>query len=209
MFSHLNGSEISAISRRVRPKAYARNVQLYGAGEHNPFLLIIHSGRVKIYRAAESGHEQLIRVLGPGDFIGETMFISQVETDHYAVTLEESEICSLHRDDFRDYLLRYPTITYRILETLSDRLMETEKMVMSLTGEDADRRIASYLVDLADDAGTTEIRLPISKKDLASYLGITPETLSRKLALFEDTGWIRQQPLRRIDILDYHALESL
>lgn len=207
IFNHLEPEEIHEVATTARQKVFGRNERLYSAGDQNPYLLIIHRGRVKIHRSVESGHEQLIRVLEPGDFIGETAFISGGEMDHYATTLEECEICVLHRDDVRRHLLKYPAITYKMLEAVSNRLGRTEHMVNSLTGEDVEHRIAAYLVDLADEAGATSIRLPISKKDLASYLGTTPETLSRKLAQFENAGWIRQEGHRRVVILDYSSLE--
>ena len=171
--------------------------------------MIVHRGWVKIYRLAESGREQLIRVLGPGDFIGEMTFISASETDHFAVTLEDSQICNLHHEDIRSFLLRYPTIAYKMLETVTGRLEQTERLVSSLTGEDAERRIASFLLELAARDGKDTVELPVSKKDLASYLGTTPETVSRRLTAFEGKGWIRQGAKGRIEILDREAMAGV
>ena len=206
IFAGLNPEQISEIASRVRPRIVPRNEQLYGAGELNPYLRIIHTGSVKVYRITESGHEQVIRVLGPGDFLGEKALISPSASDHFALTLEESEICSLDHQDIREYLLRYPSVAFTMLETLSARLDSTEDQVSSMVGEDAGSRVAAYLVGLSDENQRSSIELPITKKDVASYLGVTPETLSRKLALFEDNGWIRLQGHRRIDLLDIEAL---
>ena len=206
LFSGLDTEEIHEIAGRVRPRMVPRGTQLYGAGEVNPYLRIIHTGSVKIYRIAESGHEQVIRVLGAGDFFGEKALISPRPADHFAVTLAESEVCSLNHDDIRDYLMRYPSVAYTMLETLSARLESTEDQVSALTGEDAGSRVAAYLLGLADEYHRNSFELPITKKDVASYLGVTPETLSRKLAGFEDNGWIHQQGHRRIDLLDTEAL---
>src|SRR5690606_40938752 len=96
IFAGLNPEQISEIASRVRPRVVPRNEQLYGAGEVNPLLRIIHTGSVKVYRITESGHEQVIRVLGPGDFLGEKALIAPSTSDHFAVTLAESEICSLN-----------------------------------------------------------------------------------------------------------------
>lgn len=206
IFAGLNHEQISEIASVVRPRSVPRNEQLYGAGEMNPSLRIIHTGSVKVYRITESGHEQVIRVLGPGDFLGEKALISPSTSDHFAVTLAESEICSLDHQDIRDYLLRYPSVAFTMLETLSARLGSTEDQVSAMAGEDAASRIAAYLVGLADEHQRSSIELPITKKDVASYLGLSPETLSRRLAGFEDNGWIHQHGNRRIDILDIEAL---
>ncbi len=206
IFAGLDHQQISEIASRVRPRIAPRNEQLYGAGEINPYLRIIHTGAVKVYRITESGHEQVIRILGAGDFLGEKALMSPSVSDHFAVTLTESEICSLDHQDIREYLLRYPSVALTMLETLSARLESTEDQVSAMVGEDAASRIASYLLGLADENQRSSIALPITKKDVASYLGVTPETLSRKLAGFEDNGWIHQQGQRRIDLLDIEAL---
>lgn len=206
IFSQLNQADLSEVARRVRPKVHPSGEELFGAGDDNPHLMIIHSGWVKVYRLTESGHEQVIRVLGVGDFMGEATFMSDRPADDFAVTLEESEICSLHRDDIREFLLRSPGVAYKMLETLSNRLESTENQLSSVTGEEAGHRVAGYLTRLAEESGSGRVRLPISKKDVASYLGMTPETLSRRLAQFEEAGWLRLVGNRDVDILDEPAL---
>jgi CRP/FNR family transcriptional regulator len=206
IFSQLSPDEIREVAERVRPRHHPSGTQLFGAGDDNPNLMIVHSGWVKVYRLAESGHEQVVRVLGAGDFLGEASFMSDSTADSFAVTLEDSEICSLHRDDMRDYLLRSPGVAVKMLETLSTRLESTESQLSSVTGEEAGHRVAGYLVRLAGEAGSGRVTLPIAKKDVASYLGMTPETLSRRLAAFEDAGWLRLVGNRRVDILNHSAL---
>ena len=218
IFSQLDDVELKDIAGRVKLRHHRRNEQLYGAGESNPHLMIIHSGHVKVYRISESGHEQLIRVLGEGDFLGDTSFISGAPADHFASTLYAADICTLHHDDLRDYLLRFPTVTYKMLETLSNRLENTERQLSIFAGEGAEHRIAGYLLELSEkqgtatgtgDHGTVTVVLPIAKKDVASFLGLTPETLSRKFTQFESAGWIRMQPRRTVEILDVPALQRL
>lgn len=96
--AHLSLPERHEIANQARQKNYGCNGQLYGIGEENSTLMIVHSGRVKIHRLAESSREQLIGFLQPGDFIGETSFIGADETNHFAVTLEDAQICALPRN---------------------------------------------------------------------------------------------------------------
>lgn len=209
IFSKLEPEQLREVAARVKPRHHVSHEQLYGAGEVNPSLMILHSGQVKIYRITESGHEQLIRVLEAGDFLGDTSFMSGATSDHFAVTLTEAEICTFHHDDIRDYLLRFPSVAVTMLETLSDRLGRTEQQLSSMVGENAEHRVAHYLLDVAETQGRSSILLPMAKKDVASYLGLTPETLSRRLAQFEEAGWIRLHPRRRVDLLDHDALAGV
>ena len=68
LFSELNEAELDEVVSRVRPHSYKRGDSLYRAGDSNPSLMILHSGRVKTYSLLESGHERLIRVLSPASF---------------------------------------------------------------------------------------------------------------------------------------------
>lgn len=209
LFSQLSEPELGEVARRVMPRSYPRNTLLYGAGEHNASLMIIHSGLVKIYRVTEAGHEQVIRILGPGDFLGESTFIDRSAADHFAVTLEKADICALHHDDLHSYLLSFPGVAVKMLETLSRRLAETEHQLSSVAGDDAEHRVATYLLQVSTAADTAMVRLPISKKDIASLLGLTPETFSRKLASFEESGWIVLHRGRDLELRDRTALASL
>jgi CRP/FNR family transcriptional regulator len=209
LFSQLSDAELGEVARRVTPRSFPRNAQLYGAGEHNANLMIIHSGLVKVYHITDAGHEQVIRILGPGDFLGESTFIDRSAVDHFAVTLEKSDICALHHDDLHSYVLTFPGVAFKMLETLSRRLAETEHQLSSVAGDDADHRVATYLLEASAAAGTERIRLGIAKKDVASLLGLTPETFSRKLAAFEEAGWITLHRGRDIELLDTRALSLL
>src|SRR5690625_5602507 len=92
----------------------------------------------------------------------------------------------------------YPTIAIKILEQFSNRLDQTEKLVGELSAKDVEARIAGYILELANKNDSDEIILPMSKKDLASYLGTTQETVSRRLSSFQMNGWIEQKGHRNI-----------
>ncbi|WP_040225512.1 Crp/Fnr family transcriptional regulator [Bhargavaea cecembensis] len=206
IFNHLDDEELGEIVRTTVPLKFSRGETIYSAGERSDRLYIVHKGRVKIYRLSENGKEQLVRILGPGDFTGELAVFNTTVHDSYAEALEKTEICSLGRDDLQRFLLKYPSISLRIMDEFARRLDESEKQAASFATEPVDTRIAMYIAELADAANADQIRLPMTRKDLASYLGTTPETISRKFAEFEDAGWIRQLGQKDVKILDMDAL---
>lgn len=207
IFNHLDPSQMNAILSVVRSKIYRRGELIFRAGESSSALFIVNRGRIKIYRLSESGKEQIIRFLGPGEFTGEYALFSETIHESFAEAVEETMVCIIERDDLHSLLLQYPSIALRLLSEFSKRLESVERQTTWFGTETVERRIALYLLECAEQG--LLFTLPMSKKDLASFLGTTPETISRKLREFEEAGWIKQRPHRQIEILDQSALANL
>lgn len=206
IFNHLNADEMNEIMKTTNSVSHLRGQTIYSAGEPSDGLYIVHKGRVKIYRLSESGKEQLVRILGPGDFTGELSLFSESLHDAYAEAIEPVELCVMSRDVFQVFLLKYPAISLKVLTEFSTRLAQTEKQTANIAMESTETRIAMYLAEQIEEQKSEHVTLPMSRKDLASHLGTTPETVSRKLTEFENAGWIKQTTQRDIQIVDLDAL---
>lgn len=206
IFNHLDTNEMQEIMKTTNSVVHPRGDSIYHAGEASEGLYIVRKGHVKIYRLSESGKEQLVRILGPGDFTGELSLFSESVHDAYAEAMEPVELCIMNRDVFQQFLLKYPAIALKVLTEFSTRLAKTEQQSANIALESVETRIAMYLVNLVEEQKDSTVNLPMSRKDLASHLGTTPETVSRKLTEFEDAGWIKQSKQRDIQIVDLDAL---
>lgn len=206
IFNHLSDKEMADIVNETRPVTFERGETIYRAGESSDGLYIVHKGRVRIYRLSDSGKEQLVRILGPGDFTGELSLFNETEHDAYADAMERVEMCVMTREDFQTFLLKYPAISLKVLAEFSARLAQTENQAANIALESTETRIAMYLAQIAEKTNSRVIKLEMSRKDLASHLGTTPETVSRRLAEFEDAGWISQLSQRDIEVHDLDAL---
>lgn len=206
IFNHLTAEEMQEIVKTTKSATYPRGNTIYSAGESSEGLYIVHKGRVKIYRLSESGKEQLVRILEPGDFTGELSLFSASIHDAYAEAMASTELCIMDCQDFQQFLMKYPQISLKVLTEFSSRLAKIEKQAASIAMESVDTRIAMYLADLVEEANHNVIHLPMSRKDIASHLGTSPETISRKLTEFEDVGWIHQMTQKKIEVLDLDAL---
>lgn len=211
IFNHLQPEQMNEIKQVIQTVKFKKGELMYRAGEHSDALYIVYLGQIKIYRLSESGKEQLIRILKHGDFTGELALFQQGEHEAYAEALVDSQICMIKRKDLQPLLLKYPTISLAILNEFASRLDLSEKQTANVATEKVETRIATYLLELLEEkeSSSTTIELPMSKKDLASYLGTTPETLSRRLRDFEEEGMIEQKGQRKIKILDEDALLSI
>lgn len=207
IFNHLDQEQMAEIMKATRPVSYKRGEAVYREGDQSDSLYIVSKGKIKIYRLSESGREQLVRILLPGDFTGELALFRESIHESYAEAMSDTDVCMITRADLQEFLMKYPSISIRILSEFSNRLATSEKQTTRFATESVETRLALFLTEcMEDENGPMEITLPMSRKDLASYLGTTPETISRKLADLEQEGLIRQLAGRKIKILDFDGL---
>jgi len=206
IFNHLEAEQMAEIMEVVKSAAYKKGEIVYRAGEQSDSLYIVSKGKIKIYRLSESGKEQLVRILFPGDFTGELALFNESIHESYAEAMEDTNVCVITRSDLQKFLIKFPSISLKILSEFARRLETSEKQITRFVTEKVETRLAIFLAECADKEQSSEFVLPMSKKDLASYLGTTPETISRKLAELEDSGYIMQLSNKKIRILDLDGL---
>jgi len=195
------------IAEITSEKIYEKGEMIYIYGDKREKLYVIHSGKIKITRLSDSGKEQVIRILGPGDFLGElSLFSAGIHTDNGEV-LEKTTLCVIHGELIRKLIIKYPTIAFKVMEELSKRLEEAESLIENISIHGVEKRLVYTLISMANDKG--EITLNMSKKDLSSHMGMSQETLSRKLSSFQSMGLIKLIGHRRIVILDMLGLERI
>lgn len=211
LFQGLSHQELLGVARLARPRQLAKGEQVYAAGAAGSQLLVVHTGAVKIARIEANGYEHLIRVLGPGDFVGESAFLSGRPPNHYAIATEPSSLCTFQHADLGQLVRAHPSIGLRMLQDVSGRLQDTESRLVSLISGDVTSRLADYLLSLRGTATAEglEVALPLAKKDIASLLDTTPESLSRQLRHLRESGVVTPRGPRGLLIRDIDALMEL
>lgn len=163
-------------------------------------LVIVAHGSTKLYTLDETEHEDVLQVLHTGDYVGEDWLFGQVNTHSYVEATDNSEICLLRRQDFLKLIHQQPELSIRLLELSMTKISAMQKQIQLLTLPKVEERLFKYLQMYANEIGQNSFVLPLKLKDLALYLGTTPETLSRKFALLEEQGRLRRK-LRQIDLI--------
>lgn len=207
IFSTLTFDEMMEVASITISRTYKKGEMVFSQGYRERKLYVIHKGRVKISRISSSGKEQVIRILGPGEFMGELSLFNDEPNANNAEVIEDATVCIIDGDKLKNLMAKYPSIAFKVLEELSLRLKRAENLIENLGVRDVEARIAEKLLELADDDGN--ITLTVKKGDLASHLGMSQETLSRKLSYFQDEGWIELEGHKKIKILDRKNLENL
>ncbi len=115
-------------------------------------------------------------------------------------------MCLIEGLKLKELMKKYPSIAFKVMEELSRRLEEAEALIETLNLNTVEQRLAQAL--LAMSGGGQEVELRITKGDFASQLGMSQETLSRKLAAFQERGFIAMKG-RKIKLKDRKGLEEL
>lgn len=213
IFSELNDEELFKIISLVVRKKYSKGELVVMEGEPASSLIIINQGRIKSYRYTHDGKEQILYIFSEGDFFGEMGLLSKRETAYNAEALEDTHICLIRKEDFQKLLKGHPEISLKIMEELARRLEKMEGMVQNMGSNDVELRINMVLLEFSQKYGRNDpkgriVELPLSREGIANYIGVTRETVSRKLSHLQDEGVIELVGNKRIIIFDENALES-
>ena len=216
IFGSLSGEQQAVVAGYARATRLGREQQLYGPGDRVGRLFVVHTGRVKVLRVASNGAEALVRTAGPGDVVGELAFVTGERPDHRVVAMDAVSLCVFDHRDLAAILAAYPGVVMRMLQAVTRRLEAAEARLASMSSVDVTGRLAEYLLSLpiAVDSlgardGRTRVRLPMAKKDLASFLGTTPESVSRALRRMTDDAVITAGRGPVLVINDPDALQRL
>jgi CRP/FNR family transcriptional regulator, anaerobic regulatory protein len=206
LFNHLDIEDQRKINQLARHQLVEKGQQIFQPGDEN--LVIVARGNMKVYQLSANGKEQLLRVVEPGGYEGENQLFGAVNETIFGEALEKTEICFLNKNDFNNLLLNYPQLMLKLLEINAKKSLHLEQQAQFLSMEKVEERLATYLLNLAKVEDNLQLTLPMKMKELATFLGTTPETLSRKFKLLESESLIKRKG-RIIEILDYVKLENL
>lgn len=190
IFQNLKRDEMDQITQMIQRQTYQRGQLILMAGESKKMLFIVRSGKVKVVRPLEDGSEQILRLVNPGDFFGDTTLFQTSPLSTTVEAIEETDICIIDGNQLKAFLEKTPTVLFKILEQLTLRLETVEDNLSAICHKEVGSRVAHYLIKQMEVQNKSTFLLSESKKDIASLLGTTRETVSRKLSEFQKRGYI-------------------
>jgi CRP/FNR family nitrogen fixation transcriptional regulator len=186
--------------------AYRRNAEIYGEGTPATYLYKVVSGAVRTCRVLADGRRQIQAFYTPGDVFG---FGLESEHAHSAEAIVDSRIVLIRRGAVTALAARDGDVA-RQLWTLTARELQRVQNHATLLIKTARERVVSFLLEMAERGRSDEpVTLPMSRQDIADYLGLTIETVSRTLTSLESLEAIALPNSRRIVLRDRDALSRL
>ena len=191
LFNQLSLPDQKRIETMVHHHHYQRREIILSPGDEGK-LMIVEAGRLKLYQLSENGDEQVLAVLGTGEYVGEQWLYGAANEAIFAVVEQDAAICEPTYDAFTNLLAEYPELAARLLQLTMAKVRELTAQNQFLVIDGVEERLWAYLSHLASQRGG-RFTLPMKMKDLAAYLGTTPETLSRKFRHLQEEGKITRQ----------------
>ena len=207
IFSDLSDVELVSISKKMTPYSYSKGEFIVMEETDGQQCYFITHGSVKITRSSKEGREVILAILTAGEFFGEMSLLDGETRSANVLTLEETKVLALNRNDFMATLEEYPRVSIQLLKELTIRLRKSDLQIASLTLSDAEKRIGLCILRLAGEQGTikqghVKIKKFPFQHDIANMAGTSRETVSRTLVLFEQNGLIQREG-RQLTIVDY------
>jgi CRP/FNR family nitrogen fixation transcriptional regulator len=199
-----NGSPIELMGARM---SYARNVEIYGEGEPAEYLYKVMSGAVRISKLLDDGRRQVTAFHLPGEIFG-----LELGKEHRfsAEAISESSILVVKRSTVPALAGRDGAVARQLWTLTADALQHVQDHMLVLGCMNAKERVANFLLQLAERvSGSDEFELPMSRQDIADYLGLTIETVSRTMTQLENDATIGLRTSRHIVLRNRVALGRL
>jgi CRP/FNR family transcriptional regulator len=207
----MNTANLQLLQKVTRSRHFLKGEFIFREAERSETLFVVNEGLIKLTKMSAEGREQIVRLLFPGDFFG--LFSLLRNEKHYlnAEAVGKTVICYIEKKDFLKTMENNVDLSYRFLLAVNDKLYEADESVSLLSLMEVEQRLARALVIFHDkmNAINGTFALPITKKDLASYISTTPESVSRKLLSFVSQKLIDMDGRRQIQILELDQLKQL
>lgn len=186
--------------------AFSRNTEIFGENEPADYLYKVVKGGVRTYKILSDGRRQIGGFYLPGDIFG-----LEFADDHTlsAEAISDTKVLVIKRSALNALAGRDASVSRQLFAHSNRELRRMQEKVLLLV-KSAQERVVSFLLEMAERvSGSNAIELPMSRQDIADYLGLTIETISRTLTSLECAAAIEVPTSRRIVLRNRSALSRM
>ena len=209
----LSPQELTVLARSTRKANHAPGEELVGENTPTASYANVMKGVVKLTKGLEDGRQQVVGLQFAPDFLGR---LFGQESRVTAEAASDVELCIVPRPALERMIADTPALEHRLMQQTLRELDEARDWMVTLGRKTAVEKIASFLLLIALHAnperdGHAPIRfdLPLSRGDIADFLGLTIETVSRQLTKLKTSGVIVLRGLREVEIPDIERLRDI
>ncbi len=194
-FTTLRDEELQKIWAMTIERKIRKGAIIFMEGDPGEAFYFIKSGKVKIYKTTVDGRELIFTILSEGDVFAEVTLFNEIPYPASAEVLEDASIGMIKNKDLEKLVSSNAEIALRIIKVLNKKLASSQQKVKELALGDTYMRTAQMIVKLSEEHGVEtkeglELKLNLSRQELANMIGTARETVSRALGQFKKEGSI-------------------
>ena len=207
----LDAAALDEISSEANQMVLPAHSAIFREGDPAGRVFTLIDGFAKLTRLLPDGKQQVVGFRFAGDVIGYTT-LKTYPFD--AELLTDAKLCRLDRTQLDGLLRRYPQLERRMLDLCVQELTATQEQLVTVGRRSAEARVAAFLISLVDASRRRGqprqvLEMPMTRADIADFLGLTLETVSRSLTAFRKRGWIREPVHHKVELLNVPALTAM
>jgi len=209
----LNADDIEELDRIIkRRRPLQRGECLFQAGDSFTAIYAIRSGSLKTFTTTDDGQEQVTGFHLPSELVG----LDAITTDMHNCTaraLETTSVCEIPYNRLQELGVKIPGLQRQLLRIMSREILEDQNLMIWLAKKTAEERLASLLLRMSRqfserNFSAREFNLSMSRTDIANYLGLAVETVSRLFSRFQTDGLLTVDR-KHVVIQDMEGLQRM
>ena len=209
--AYCSGDDLATLDAIKAYRDFPAAREILASGEAAPIVGSIVKGVVKLTKTLQDGRTQMVGLLFPGDFVGHAM---RPRAEYDAVAATDVTLCLFQRGPFEQLLRTKPSLEKRLLEMTLNELDAARDWLLLLGRKSAREKLASFVLMLArreaaagaPQGGAVAVSLPLTRAEIAEYLGMTIETVSRQFTKLRSDGVIAFDSTRALRVPDLDRL---
>lgn len=207
LFSMLTLEEQHAIISRSQHLDYKKGDIIFRKSDPADKIIILRYGKIKLNQYSSEGKEYVTDILVEGDIYGEQNVFSGGKYDLNAVAVQAAGVCIILQNDIQKMIMNRPEVGVKLLNVVGKKLSMANELIEILSVNDAKARLAGFL--LYRNTRIKKEMIELSRDDIAAYINLTRETISRKLNELEEEGIIELDGHKKIKIIDKESLRNI
>lgn len=209
VFSSLDDVTIQKLCDQKEEHIFRKGETIHHEGDKISYFKYLKSGLVKLYRKTPSGDEQVVTITKPFEFVSNISIFSEDRYKYSVSAVEDSVICAIKLDFIKELLLKNAAFAMGLLSKVAKVNEKIISQTLDIRQKNLVGRVAYILLYFTNEIYNTQVfDLPVSRKEIADYIGMSTANVIRTLSDFKKEGIIRVFG-KTIEVVDKSRLETM
>jgi CRP-like cAMP-binding protein len=207
----LNKEELLRMAECKTSYTIKKGEPIFEEGEVTNGIYCIKDGVCKLSKLSDNGKDQIVKLVKPGELLGQRSMISDEPANLSAVALEDMEVCFIPKSEVMQFFTKNNQFSMNVMKTICEDLKGADDHMVNMAQKTVRQRLAETLIYLEETFGKNEdgsLHIQLSREELAGMIGTATESCIRLLSELNKSDYI-ELTSKKITLLDKNKLKRL